>query len=112
MIARNKTLNEGGSLGRVIARLGDGLMGRCKWTRKITDVVERLARERLSHEPRGGRIGPEHENPGVMVLHWEPPVVFGQFHFPRILGVEDETPGNVTAPGSDPSGSRLPRARR
>ena len=74
----------------------DGLMGRCKWTRKITDVVKRLARERLSHEPRGGRICPEHENPGVMVLHGEPPVVFGPFHFPRILGVEDEAPGTVT----------------
>ena len=71
-------------------------MGRCKRPRKITDVVKRLAGERLSHEPRGGRICPEHENPGVMVLHGEPPVVFGPFHFPRILGVEDEAPRNVT----------------
>jgi Xaa-Pro aminopeptidase len=63
--------------------------------REETHVVECLTRQRLGHIPRRFSVRSQHYNPGVVILHRQPPIVFRAAHFASVLFLEHKAPRDV-----------------
>jgi hypothetical protein len=64
---------------------GDLLDQRLKGTPEVHHIVECLLRNGLRHGLGLSPILSKHDNPRVMVLHRQAPIVLGSFHFTHIL---------------------------
>ena len=65
---------------------------------KIRDVVEGLAREGLGNVAGIPGVLANHHDPGVVVVHWEPPVILGPSHLAGIFPWQHKIPWDIPRP--------------
>ena len=63
---------------------------------KKLDVVECLTRQRLGHIPRRFSVHSEHNDPGVVILHRQSPIIFRALHFASVPSHDHKAPRDGT----------------
>ena len=58
--------------------------------------MERLAYERFGYIPGLGNISPDDNEPGIVVLHGQSPIVLSPFHIPYVLALQHAASRDVS----------------